>query len=311
MLAITGISFSQAIVVATPWFDSYVDELYPVSQGYAAKGATTLANILSGKSHQAGAVNNLLGNSLINTIIPAILLIFVIYFIWARKGFIKKRRKLKGDTGFSDELAGIWNMITMSKRTTLMGILIGCTAGLHIFVMKGMQIKFEANNFGMLLDLMDKSTGLLSKTGRVFDPGYWYITTQEAQFAGWLMHKAGINMMNNTFFGTFHGLPNLWDNAPLWMSIGIILGAMVMSRLNNEFKFKAPKGELIFWGLAGGTLMGIGARIALGCNIGAFFIRVAGGDPMGWIFGIGMVVGVYIGVKILNWWTERRMALEG
>ncbi len=56
--------------------------------------------------------------------------------------------------------------------------------------------------------------------------------------------------------------------------------------------------------------MGMGARVALGCNIGAFFIRVAGGDPGGWLFGIGMVVGGYIGVRFFNWWTERKMAKE-
>ena len=35
-----------------------------------------------------------------------------------------------------------------------MGILIGITAGLHILVMKGMQLKFEIKNFGELLTRM-------------------------------------------------------------------------------------------------------------------------------------------------------------
>jgi uncharacterized membrane protein YedE/YeeE len=78
----------------------------------------------------------------------------------------------------------------------------------------------------------------------------------------------------------------------------------------NEFKFKAPKGELIVWGLLGGTLMGFGSRPGLGCNIGAFFIRSAGGDPGGWLFGLGMVTGAFFGVKFFNWWTERKMAKE-
>ena len=67
---------------------------------------------------------------------------------------MKKRAKAKGGAGtmgFSDELAGIWNMITASKRTTIMGVIIGIVAGLHIFVMKGLQIKFGVANFGELL----------------------------------------------------------------------------------------------------------------------------------------------------------------
>ena len=49
---------------------------------------------------------------------------------------------------------------------------------------------------------------------------------------------------------------------------------------------------------------------ASGCNVGAFFARVAMGDASGWLFGFGMIGGAYIGVKFFNWWTERKMAKE-
>jgi hypothetical protein len=256
-----------------------------------------------------GSAKYFIGDALINAVIPSVILMIIIYYFYSRKAFIKKRRKKKGSTGFSDELAGIWNMITASKRTSLMGVLIGITAGIHILAMRGMQLKFNVNNFGQLLTRMGH-TGDVAITGRVFDPGYWYITSQEAQFAAWIMDKFGWNMRDNIFFGVMNGLPELWRNPALWMSVGIICGAMVMARLQNEFKFKLPKGELIVWGLGGGFLMGIGARVALGCNIGAFFIRVAGGDPGGWLFGVGMVIGAYFAVKFFNWWSERKMAKE-
>ncbi|HDO26065.1 MAG TPA: YeeE/YedE family protein, partial [Nitrospirae bacterium] len=250
-----------------------------------------------------------IANSLVNTILPSILLLALIYYAYIRKGFIKKRKKAKASTGLGAHAAGLWKMITASKRTTLMGILIGITAGIHILSMKGMQIKFGVDNFGQLLTRMGHGVDV-STTGRVFDPGYWYITTQEAQFAGWIMEKVGWQIRDNVFFGVMNGLPELWRNPALWMSIGIILGAMIMALMSKEFKFKLPKGELIVWGLGGGLLMGIGARVALGCNIGAFFIRVAGGDPGGWLFGLGMVGGGFVGVKFFNWWTERKMAKE-
>jgi hypothetical protein len=56
--------------------------------------------------------------------------------------------------------------------------------------------------------------------------------------------------------------------------------------------------------------MGIGARLALGCNVGAFFVRTANGDASGWLFGLGMTGGAYIGVRFFKWWTERKMAKE-
>ncbi|HEX8949246.1 MAG TPA: YeeE/YedE thiosulfate transporter family protein [Dissulfurispiraceae bacterium] len=331
ILSIMGISFGQAVFVdvggpllklvpqswiessrakglpaekVTSWFDYYLT-------GYVwDQPAIQLSHTKAIGGALPGISKYFIGDALISAIIPAILLIVVIYTFYIRKGFIKKRAKQKGgQTGIGDEVSGIWAMITASKRTTMMGVIIGITAGLHIFVMKGMQMRFGISNFGELLARMGHLNDLGAK-GTVFDPGYWYITSQEGQFGAWVLEKFGWNMHDNVFFGINNGLPELWRNPALWMSLGIIFGAMVMSLLQKEFKFKLPKGELIVWGLLGGTLMGLGSRPALGCNIGAFFIRVAGGDPSGWLYGVGMVCGAFAGVKFFNWWTERKMAKE-
>lgn len=334
LAAFFGLCIGQAIFVDVKWFNFLIPQKWvdaavinaaardiPVEK-MTSSFDTYLAGYIFGRptvqlSHTEVFSNALPGiskyfiaDTLINTLIPAAVVICVIYYFYSRKGFMKKRAKQKGgQTGFSDELAGIWNMITASKRTTLMGVIIGMVAGLHIFVMKGMQNRFEISNFGELLTRMGHQSDV-SIRGTVFDPGYWYITSQEGQLGGWILEKFGWNMRDNIFFGVNNGLPVPWHNPALWMSFGIIFGAMVMARLSNEFKFKLPKGELIVWGLLGGLLMGFGSRPALGCNIGAFFIRVAGGDPSGWLYGVGMVGGAFFGVKFFNWWSERKMAKE-
>lgn len=331
ILSILGISFGQAIFVDVggpflkllpqSWVDSTASKELPAEKltswfdyyltGYVwDQPKIQLSHVKSVSEALPGALKYFIADSLINALIPAAILICVIYYFYSRKGFMKKRAKLKGGaTGLGDELSGIWAMITASQRTTIMGVIIGITAGLHIFVMKGMQNKFGISNFGELLQRMGH-TADLGINGTVFDPGYWYITSQEGQFGAWVLQKFGWEMRDNVFFGINNGLPEPWRNPALWMSFGIIFGAMVMSLLNKEFKFKVPKGELIVWGLAGGLLMGLGSRPALGCNIGAFFIRVAGGDPSGWLYGIGMVTGAFFGVKFFNWWSERKMAKE-
>ena len=334
LAAFFGLCIGQAIFVDVKWFNFLIPQKWvdaavinaaardiPVEK-MTSSFDTYLAGYIYGRptvqlSHTEVFSNALPGiskyfiaDTLINTLIPAAVVICVIYYFYSRKGFMKKRAKQKGgQIGFGDELAGIWNMITSSKRTTLMGVIIGIVAGLHIFVMKGMQNRFGITNFGELLTRMGHQSDT-SIRGTVFDPGYWYITSQEGQFGAWILEKFGWNMHDNIFFGVNNGLPVPWHNPALWMSFGIIFGAMVMARLSNEFKFKLPKGELIVWGLMGGLLMGVGSRPALGCNIGAFFIRVAGGDPSGWLFGAGMVGGAFFGVKFFNWWSERKMAKE-
>ncbi|MDP2158835.1 MAG: YeeE/YedE family protein [Nitrospirota bacterium] len=291
-------------IIKDGWFDKYLAG-YVWDQPTIQISQTQLIS-----NAMPGIMKYFIGDALLNAIIPSAVLLVLIYWFFSRKGFLKKRAKTKpGKLGFSDEIAGLWNMITASKKTSIMGVLIGITAGLHIFVMKGMQIKYGIKNFGELLIRMghDKDVSLM---GEVFDPGYWYITSQEGQLGGWMLEKIGWNMHDNIFFAINNGLPEPLRNPALWMSIGIILGAMIMARLNNEFKLKWPKGELWVWALAGGMLMGIGSRPSLGCNIGAFFIRAAGGDPNGWLYGVGMVTGAFFAVKFFNWWTERKMAKE-
>jgi len=329
LAAFFGLSIGQAIFVDVKWFNWLMPQKWfdaAALKGFSAEKLTSsfdvyLAGYIWGRptvqlSHTPtfstlpGPWKYFLADSLLNCLIPAGILLAVIYYFYMRKGYLKKRAKEKSTgPGFRDELAGIWNMITASKRTTIMGILIGITAGLHIYVMKGMQLRFGVTNFGTLLSRMNHSADV-SSAGTVFDPGYWYITTQEAQLGAWIMEKLGWNMHNNIFFGINNGIPDPWRNPALWMSFGIVFGAMIMARLNNEFKFKIPRGELIAWGLIGGMLMGFGSRPAVGGNIGAFFIRVAGGDPSGWLYGTGMVIGAFFGVKFFNWWSDRKMAKE-
>ena len=196
-----------------------------------------------------------------------------------------------------------------SKRTAVAGLCLGIAAGLHMFVMKGLQVKFGVTNFGELMSRMGFTFGI-SVAGTVFDPGYWYVTTQEAQWVGWVFNRLGWENMDNIFFGLNNGIPNPLINPADWMSIGLIGGAAVMALLHNEFKWKAPTLELATWAMLGGFLMGIGSRLGLGCNIGAFFVRVSEGDVSGWLFGLGMIAGAWVGVKFFSWWTERRMARE-
>jgi hypothetical protein len=171
----------------------------------------------------------------------------------------------------------------------------------------GLREHYNIFNFGELLQKMGYSEGL-SIQETVFDPGYWYITTQEAQLGGWVLDKAGVGVMDNIFFGLMNGIPNPLINAPLLMSVGIIVGAAILALTRHEFKWKIPNIETAIFALVGGALMGIGARLGMGCNVGAFFAAVTNGDMTGWIFLAGMLGGGLVGVKVFNMWINWRTA---
>ncbi|MGW8272006.1 MAG: YeeE/YedE thiosulfate transporter family protein, partial [Thermodesulfovibrionales bacterium] len=136
-----------------------------------------------------------LGNALFGTLLPAFLILLWVYFFWVRKNYRKKISLEKNtEAGFSDHIRGFWNMIVSSKRTAIAGLFLGIACGLQMFVIEGLRMKFGVKNAGTLLQRLGSDFGLSAK-GTVFDPGYWYVTTQEAQWVGWVMQKLGWDHM--------------------------------------------------------------------------------------------------------------------
>ena len=52
--------------------------------------------------------------------------------------------------------------------------------------------------------------------------------------------------------------------------------------------------------VAGGTLMGYGAGIAVGCTIGAFFSAIPSLGLSGWVFGVALLAGAGLGTQIIR-----------
>jgi uncharacterized membrane protein YedE/YeeE len=82
------------------------------------------------------------------------------------------------------------------------------------------------------------------------------------------------------------------------MDIGIILGALLAAILANRF---APawraSGRSVAAAVIGGLLLGYGARVAYGCNIGAYFSGIASGSLHGWLWLVAAFAGNAVGVR--------------
>lgn len=92
--------------------------------------------------------------------------------------------------------------------------------------------------------------------------------------------------------------PLLSDPGSL-MNIGVILGAFVAATLTRKFTFewRFPIGQWI-GALLGGLLLGYGATISYGCNIGAFVGGVVSGSLHGWLWIVCAFAGSIFGTKI-------------
>lgn len=83
------------------------------------------------------------------------------------------------------------------------------------------------------------------------------------------------------------------------MNFGIVIGAALAAALSGQLLLKNPPSRLgIVAALIGGLLMGYGARLAFGCNVGAYFSGIASTSLHGWLWITFALLGTAIGVKL-------------
>lgn len=133
--------------------------------------------------------------------------------------------------------------------------------------------------------------------------GPWGITSAfglwGAKFLGWI----GVDISGAPFWTVPENAAKL-DASVLAdkisvMDFGIMIGALVASAAAGAFVLH----RRIPWRLAvgavlGGILMGLGARLAGGCNIGAYFSGIASFSLHGWLWGVLAIAGTYAGLLL-------------
>ena len=83
------------------------------------------------------------------------------------------------------------------------------------------------------------------------------------------------------------------------MNFGILLGALMASGLAGRFKpVWWVSGRSLVAAIGGGLLLGYGARLAYGCNIGAYFSGVASGSLHGWLWMVSAFLGSVVGTRL-------------
>jgi hypothetical protein len=92
--------------------------------------------------------------------------------------------------------------------------------------------------------------------------------------------------------------PVLTDKNSL-TDIGIMVGAAVAAAAGGAWTLhrRIPWRTAVA-GLLGGILLGIGARLANGCNIGAYLAGIASGSLSGWVWGVAALAGTWVGLRL-------------
>ncbi|MCZ8107784.1 MAG: YeeE/YedE family protein [Burkholderiales bacterium] len=83
------------------------------------------------------------------------------------------------------------------------------------------------------------------------------------------------------------------------MNFGIMLGALAAAGLAGRFSPRQPlPTRSLIAAVLGGLAMGVGARLATGCNIGAFFSGTMSGSLHGPVWLVFAIAGNWVGVKL-------------
>lgn len=83
------------------------------------------------------------------------------------------------------------------------------------------------------------------------------------------------------------------------MDLGVMLGALFATGMAGKFapSLRLPLKAYVA-AILGGLLMGYGARVSYGCNIGAFFSGIASLSLHGWVWIVFAIAGSVIGIRL-------------
>ena len=132
----------------------------------------------------------------------------------------------------------------------------------------------------------------------------WGVSGVLANWGAWLYQLVG-GSVDSWYYFSSEGAQNTLKNGffkdpGTFRNLGLIFGAFFASLMASQFKIKKLKStKQVFAAILGGLLMGYGARIGFGCNIGALYSGISSLSLSGWVYGVFLFLGAWIGSKIL------------
>jgi hypothetical protein len=144
--------------------------------------------------------------------------------------------------------------------------------------------------------------GVLSIAVFAFGRHPWSVTFGFTLWGGKIAAASGIDLSGWEFWqwpGPRRALSDslLSDTSSL-TDFGMILGAMTAAATRPFARAAWPPLQSLVAAAIGGLLMGWGARLGFGCNIGAFVGGVASGSLHGWLWFLAALGGCAVGIRL-------------
>tara|TARA_Y100001936_G_scaffold3977_1_gene3648 strand:- start:2449 stop:3669 length:1221 start_codon:yes stop_codon:yes gene_type:complete len=192
----------------------------------------------------------------------------------SKKGFkeFKIASKPKEFNSFKEKLfSPLYTLFKTPWNMTIGVVVLGLISTFLLIVSKPFGVTGElfssANNIVKMIGLEPATKGLSELGGCVANAA------------------SNSNYFSNSFAATY----------------GIIPGSFLASKLSGEFKIRMPKNPVrLAQSFGGGLFMGYGAGLAIGCTLGSFFSAIPSMSLSGWLFGLSLAIGAFLGTKIIS-----------
>ncbi|MEX0528975.1 selenium metabolism membrane protein YedE/FdhT [Raoultella terrigena] len=127
---------------------------------------------------------------------------------------------------------------------------------------------------------------------------FWAVTGEFTRWGGQLLQLAGVHSEQWGYYKLIH-----LEGTPLtridgMMIIGMFGGCFAAALWANNVKLRMPRSRIrIIQAVAGGIIAGFGARLAMGCNLAAFFTGIPQFSLHAWFFAIATAIGTWFGAR--------------
>lgn len=136
----------------------------------------------------------------------------------------------------------------------------------------------------------------------------WAVTGEFTRYGGHVLAFFGVDISDWAYFNLVSMEGTSLTRTDGWIIIGMFAGALITVLLSKNFKIRVPQQKRRYvQAFIGGFIAGFGARLALGCNLAAFFTGIPQFSFHSWIFMVTTAIGTYAGVKVINtrWWRGK------
>ncbi|KAA8713569.1 selenium metabolism membrane protein YedE/FdhT [Morganella psychrotolerans] len=127
---------------------------------------------------------------------------------------------------------------------------------------------------------------------------FWAVTGEFTRWGGHIMQLFGAEPENWGYFKVIGLQGSPLDRIDGMMVIGMFAGCIAAALWANNVKIRLPQHKIRIWqAIIGGMIAGFGARLAMGCNLAAFFTGIPQFSLHAWFFALATAAGSYFGAK--------------